>query len=104
MSAEITNEKITKDENFQRSAQAPVGMVAVVSMNTIWKRNIAAMPDVKVESGWSMNPVMPNRPNGCPRTSIVNSFARIASPPKMAPTPPICRPKPTKKKPMMPMA
>src|SRR6267142_1571391 len=29
----------TKDENFQRSAIAPVGIVAAVSMNTIWKRN-----------------------------------------------------------------
>ena len=29
---------------FHRSAMAPVGMVAVVSMNTIWKRNITATP------------------------------------------------------------
>ena len=27
-------------ENFQRSAMAPVGIVAAVSMNTIWNRNI----------------------------------------------------------------
>ena len=32
-----------KEENFQRSASAPVGIVAVVSMNTIWNRNIAKM-------------------------------------------------------------
>ena len=29
------------EENFHRSAMAPVGMVAVVSINTIWKRNRA---------------------------------------------------------------
>ena len=28
-------------ENLQRSAAPPVGMVAVVSMNTIWNRNSA---------------------------------------------------------------
>ncbi len=31
-------------DHFQRSAMAPVGMVAVVSMKTIWKRNITATP------------------------------------------------------------
>ena len=35
MSVEITKLKATKLPNFQRSASAPVGMVAVVSMNTI---------------------------------------------------------------------
>ncbi len=30
-----------KADSFQRSAMAPVGMVRVVSMNTIWKRNMA---------------------------------------------------------------
>ena len=34
----MTKLKMTKEVNFQRSAIAPVGMVAVVSMNTIWKR------------------------------------------------------------------
>ena len=29
---------------FQRSAMAPVGMVAVVSMKTIWNRNSTATP------------------------------------------------------------
>ena len=30
--------------NFQRSAMAPVGIVAAVSMNTIWKRNSVNAP------------------------------------------------------------
>ena len=34
------------EEYFQRSAIAPVGIVAVVSMNTIWKRNRANDRDV----------------------------------------------------------
>ena len=34
--------KITNDVNFQRSAMAPVGMVAAVSMKTIWNRKRAA--------------------------------------------------------------
>ena len=33
-----------KAENFQRSAIAPVGIVAAVSMNTIWNRNSVMMP------------------------------------------------------------
>ena len=33
-----------KDENFHLSAIDPVGIVAVVSINTIWKRNIASTP------------------------------------------------------------
>ena len=36
--------KITNEENFQRSAIAPVGIVAAVSMKTIWKRNNANTP------------------------------------------------------------
>jgi hypothetical protein len=37
---------MAKDENFQRSAIAPVGTVAAVSMNTIWNRNIVATAGV----------------------------------------------------------
>ena len=33
-----------KAENFQRSAMAPVGIVAAVSMKTIWNRNSAKTP------------------------------------------------------------
>ena len=36
--------KITNAENFQRSAIAPVGMVAAVSMKTIWNRNSVNTP------------------------------------------------------------
>ena len=36
--------KTTNEENFQRSAIAPVGIVAAVSMNTIWNRNNAYTP------------------------------------------------------------
>ena len=46
MNVEMANEKATKAVNFQRSAMAPVGMVAAVSMNTIWNRNSVATPDV----------------------------------------------------------
>ena len=42
MMVEITKLKSTNEVNFQRSAIAPVGMVAAVSMNTIWNRNSAA--------------------------------------------------------------
>src|SRR5258708_2660717 len=38
---EIKSPYMTKDLNDHLSAMAPVGMVAVVSMNTIWKRNNA---------------------------------------------------------------
>ena len=33
--------KTANAENFQRSAMPPVGMVAAVSMKTIWKRKYA---------------------------------------------------------------
>ncbi len=97
MSIETTNEKITNELNFQRSAAAPVGIVAVVSMNTIWKRNMAATAGVYCASG-SMKPVMPNRPKSFPKRWTTNSFESVVSPPKVAsaPTPPICRPNPTK--------
>ena len=36
--------KITNEVNFQRSAIAPVGMVAAASMNTSWKRNKVKSP------------------------------------------------------------
>jgi hypothetical protein len=32
-----------KDLKFHRSAREPVGIVAVVSMNTIWNRNMVKM-------------------------------------------------------------
>ncbi len=44
MNIDMKKLKMTNDENFQRSAIAPVGIVAVVSMNTIWNRNSAKTP------------------------------------------------------------
>ena len=36
--------KTQNAENFQRSAIAPVGIVAAVSMKTIWNRNSVKTP------------------------------------------------------------
>ena len=44
MNIDMKKPKMTNDENFQRSAIAPVGIVAAVSMNTIWNRNSAKTP------------------------------------------------------------
>ena len=38
---EMKNEVMTTAEYLTRSAMAPVGMVTVVSMKTIWKKNRA---------------------------------------------------------------
>jgi len=35
---------ITKADSRQRSAMAPVGIVAAVSMNTIWNKNMVSTP------------------------------------------------------------
>ncbi len=37
----MKNDRITTAEYFTRSARAPVGIVTVVSMKTIWKKNSA---------------------------------------------------------------
>ncbi len=44
MNMDMKNPNKTNEKNFQRSAIAPVGMVAAVSMKTIWKRNSANTP------------------------------------------------------------
>ena len=46
MNIDMKNAKTMKRRDFQRSAIAPVGMVAAVSMNTIWNRNSANTPHV----------------------------------------------------------
>src|SRR3954468_19470465 len=91
-------------ENFQRSAKAPVGIVAVVSMNTIWNRKVAATAGVNMAAG-RKNPLAPKSPHSLPPTLMLNSCASEASPPNVAsgPTPPICSPKPSTQNPMMPM-
>ena len=99
MTVAMTKEKSTKLVNFQRSARAPVGMVQVVSMKTIWKKNMVATAGVNIDGG-SMKPLVPKRPKSLPKRLMVNSEVAlsISSPPKvaMAPMPPICRPNPTK--------
>ena len=74
---------------------APVGIVAVVSMKTIWKRNRAKTP-TSYTSEPRKKPFMPNSPNGCPKRLTVNSLVSGGVPPSTAtpPTPPICRAKP----------
>ncbi len=98
MTVEITSVRSTNDVNFQRSASAPVGIVQVVSMNTIWKKNIVATAGVNRWSG-SMKPLVPARFQVWPKRFTASGAAESdASPPKVAigPMEPICRPKPTK--------
>src|SRR5881227_3070549 len=45
---ETNNPQTTNELNFQRSAIAPVGMVAVASMKTSWKKNQPATPRAKI--------------------------------------------------------
>ena len=59
--------------NFQRSAIAPVGMVAAVSMNTIWNKNSVATAGVKLAKV-RKKPCVPNSPNGLPAMSTTNSL------------------------------
>ena len=47
---------------FHRSAIAPVGIVAVVSMNTIWNRNRQKMAVSNTE-GLRKNPAPPMKPH-----------------------------------------
>ena len=94
-----------KDLKLHRSAMEPVGIVAVVSMNTIWNRNMEnaatsyASPERK-------NPFVPKRPNSLPNSLIVNSAFIVAPPPSVAkgPAPPIWRAKPHSQNPSMPRA
>ena len=59
------------DENFHRSASAPVGIVNVVSMNTIWNRK-KANTDALYATPVRKKPFIPNRPHSWPPTVIVN--------------------------------
>jgi len=60
MSVLMTRLKMTKDVNRHRSAPAPVGMVAAVSMKTSWKRKSAATPGV-ITLGLRKKPFKPKR-------------------------------------------
>ena len=83
----MTKLKSTKLEIFQRSATAPVGIVQVVSMKTIWKRKVAATAGVNIASG-SPKPLMPKRPKSLPKRLTVNSFVSVVSAEGQSP----CRP------------
>ena len=58
----------TKPPNFRRSAIEPVGIVAAVSMNTIWKMKKARMP-LTAPSPFSMKPLPPRMPIWSMRSS-----------------------------------
>src|SRR5438128_489130 len=64
---------------FQRSAMAPVGIVAVVSMNTTSNKNKEKTAVSKTD-GLRKNPLPPQRPNGFPNKVIECSTLRRARP------------------------
>ena len=105
MIIDITRLSSTNEVKLQRSAIAPVGMVAAVSMKTIWNRNSAATGAVYT-AGVRKNPCVPNRPNAFPPIVTTNSPDSVGSPPNVCsgPTPPICSPNPMAQKPTMPIA
>ena len=98
----------TKPPNFRRSAIEPVGIVAAVSMKTIWKRKKARMP-LTAPSPVSMKPLPPRMPIWPMRSSqtlsvspqspsVVGEKAHSAEPPtagKVKLTPPNWKAKPT---------
>src|SRR5580700_4227210 len=85
------NDVTMNAENFQRSTAAPVGIVAPVSMNTIWNKNSTITPTSYVPLCIRKSPCCPNKPNGFPNKCTVNSELKGGVPPKLAtaPTPPI---------------
>ncbi len=60
----------TKPLNFRRSAIEPVGMVAAVSMKTIWKRKKESTATL-APTPMSMKPLPPSRPTWPKRRSGV---------------------------------
>ena len=58
---------------------APVGIVAAVSMKTIWKRKKQKIAMLKTEA-FRKNPFPPQRPKNFPPTTIPCSEFRKASP------------------------
>jgi len=83
---------------LQRSATAPVRIVAAVSMNTIWKRNITATATSYVPP-LRKKPLVPMMPNGLSAMVSVSSDPRAAPPPSvgMPPEPPNWKAKPQMK-------
>src|SRR6266850_5576500 len=96
---------ITNDLNFQRSAIDPVGMVAVVSIKTIWNKKRANTPTSYTEL-LRKYPAEPRIPNVLPKSSIVISLVRPGVPPSAPrePTPPNIKAKPQIQNPSMPNA
>ena len=53
---------MTKPLKFRRSAMEPVGIVAAVSMKTIWNRKKASTPKLAVRPA-SIKPLRPRTPH-----------------------------------------
>ena len=83
---------------------APVGIVTVVSMKTIWNRNRVKTP-TSYELPLRKKPFVPKSPIVLPKSVMVNSCVNGAVPPSgaNAPTPPICKANPHSQYPNMPM-
>jgi hypothetical protein len=96
MTAPTKTLNTTNAENFHRSASAPVGIVAAVSMKTIWNRKYANTGAVYA-TPVRKNPVPPNKPQSLPAIVMETSFASLSYPPSVpsAPTPPAWSAKPT---------
>ena len=88
----MNSPKMQNAENFQRSAMAPVGMVAAVSMNTTSNRNSRNMP-VSYEGPLRAKPFPPKMP----QPPMATSLFRMAAPPNpfRAPMPPNISPNPS---------
>ncbi len=69
-----------KDLNAHLSAIAPVGIVAVVSMNTIWKRNNANTP-TSYTLLFRKYPTVPAIPKSCPKRCTIYSCGITPGPP-----------------------
>ena len=69
----------TNPVNFSRSAMAPVGIVAAVSMKTIWKRKKARIPLTSLTPRVSRNPSPPRMPV-CPKRISHLSRCPVRSP------------------------
>src|SRR5689334_21025192 len=92
---EIKKPYIINDLNDQRSAIEPVGIVAVVSINTIWKRKRANTP-TSYTSLPKKYPAFPITSNGFPNKCQVTSWVKPGVPPNgpRGPTPPNINAKP----------
>ena len=85
---------------------APVGIVTVVSMNTIWNRNSVNTPTSYDVAAQEEARSCRSRPNGLPEQGereLVVQRRRAAESAPTAPTPPICSAKPQIQYPSMPI-